>query len=147
MRVLVSGGAGYIGSHTVLSLIEAGHEVLVVDAFSMSKPTVVNRLEELSGTHVPVHALDLTDAEKTDHLFATEQVDAVVHFAGFKAVGESVDKPLDYDPTNLQTTFSLVGAMRRHGVPPPLFSSSATVYGDAPAPYKKDHEPLVAASP
>jgi len=147
MRVLVSGGAGYIGSHTVLSLIEAGHEVLVVDDFSMSKPSVVDRLEDLSGTHVPVHALDLTDAEKTDHLFATEPIDAVVHFAGFKAVGESVEKPLEYYTNNLQTTFSLVGAMRRHGVRRLVFSSSATVYGDAPVPYQEDHEPLVAESP
>ncbi|NYD42733.1 UDP-glucose 4-epimerase GalE [Nocardioides panaciterrulae] len=147
MRVLVSGGAGYIGSHTVLPLLEAGHEVLVVDDFSMSKPTVVNRVEELSGVHVPVHALDLTDTEKTDHLFATERIDAVVHFAGFKAVGESVEKPLDYYTNNLDTTFSLLRAMRRHGVRRLVFSSSATVYGDAPVPYREDHEPLVAANP
>ncbi len=147
MRVLASGGAGYIGSHTVLSLIEAGHEVLVVDDFSTSKPTVVNRVEELSGEHVPVHAVDLTDTEKTDHLFATERIDAVVHFAGFKAVGESVEKPLDYYTNNLDTTFSLLRAMRRHGVRRLVFSSSATVYGDAPVPYREEHEPLVAANP
>jgi UDP-glucose 4-epimerase len=148
MRVLVSGGAGYIGSHTVLSLIEAGHDVVVVDDFSNSKPTVVGRMEALTGAHIPVHAFDLTDADKTEHLFATEEIDAVIHFAGLKAVGESVEKPLEYYANNLGSTFSLVRAMRRHGVRRLVFSSSATVYGDhAPVPYHEDYEPLSAASP
>ncbi|GAA2156567.1 UDP-glucose 4-epimerase GalE [Nocardioides koreensis] len=148
MRVLVSGGTGYIGSHTVLKLIESGHEVLVVDDFSNSKPSVVGRLEELSGTHVPVHGFDLTDTEKTDQLFGSEQIDAVIHFAGLKAVGESVAKPLEYYANNIGATFSLVNAMRRHGVHRLVFSSSATVYGDhAPVPYREDYEPLSAASP
>lgn len=148
MRVLVSGGAGYIGSHTVLSLIEAGHDVIVVDDFSNSKPTVIARLEALSGHHIPVHAFDLTDADKTEHLFATEEIDAVVHFAGLKAVGESVEKPLEYYSNNLGSTFSLARAMRRHGVRRLVFSSSATVYGDdAPVPYREEYEPLVAANP
>jgi len=148
MRVLVSGGAGYIGSHAVLSLIESGHEVLVVDDFSNSKPSVVGRLEQLSGTHIPVHGFDLTDTEKTDHLFGSEQIDAVIHFAGLKAVGESVEKPLEYYANNIGATFSLVNAMGRHGVQRLVFSSSATVYGDhAPVPYREDYEPLSAASP
>ena len=148
MRVLVSGGAGYIGSHTVLSLIESGHEVLVVDDFSNSKASVVGRLEELSGTHIPVHGFDLTDAEKTEHLFAHEQIDAVIHFAGLKAVGESVEKPLEYYANNIDATFSLVKAMRRHGVRRLVFSSSATVYGEhAPVPYREDYEPLAANNP
>ncbi len=129
MRVLVSGGAGYIGSHTVLALIEAGHDILVVDDFSNAKPTVVGRLEALSGRHIPVHAFDLTDVDKTSHLFDTETIDAVIHFAGFKAVGESVAKPLSYYENNLGSTFSLVRAMQRHGVHKLVFSSSATVYG------------------
>ncbi|WP_341230101.1 UDP-glucose 4-epimerase GalE [Nocardioides salarius] len=129
MRVLVSGGAGYIGSHTVLALIEAGHDILVVDDFSNAKPTVVARLEALSGRHIPVHAFDLTDVDKTSHLFDTETIDAVIHFAGFKAVGESVAKPLSYYENNLGSTFSLVRAMQRHGVRKLVFSSSATVYG------------------
>jgi UDP-glucose 4-epimerase len=129
MRVLVSGGAGYIGSHTVLALIEAGHDILVVDDFSNAKPTVVGRLEALSGRHIPVHAFDLTDADKTSHLFDTESIDAVIHFAGYKAVGESVAKPLSYYENNLGSTFSLVRAMQRHGVHKLVFSSSATVYG------------------
>lgn len=148
MRVLVSGGAGYIGSHTVLSLLDHGHEVVVVDDFSNSKPTVIGRLEELSGKHVPVHAFDLTDADKTAHLFASVQIDAVIHFAGLKAVGESVAKPLEYYATNLDSTFSLLKAMRQHGVRKLVFSSSATVYGDnAPVPYREDYEPLSASSP
>ncbi|MGH3359393.1 MAG: UDP-glucose 4-epimerase GalE [Nocardioidaceae bacterium] len=148
MRVLVSGGAGYIGSHTVLSLIEAGHDVIVVDDFSNSKPAVIGRLESLSGHHIPLHSFDLADADKTEHLFSTEAIDAVIHFAGFKAVGESVGKPLEYYANNLGSTFSLVRAMRRHRVKKLVFSSSATVYGDgAPVPYDEGYGPLSAASP
>jgi UDP-glucose 4-epimerase len=148
MRVLVSGGAGYIGSHTVLHLLAAGHDVLVADDFANSKPTVVGRIESLSGRRIPVHVLNLTDVDKTEHLFATEQIDAVVHFAGHKAVGESVERPLDYYTNNLVTTLSLLRAMAAHDVRRLVFSSSATVYGDnAPVPYREDHEPLAAASP
>jgi UDP-glucose 4-epimerase len=148
MRVLVSGGAGYIGSHTVLALIESGHDVVVVDDFANSKPSVVGRLESLSGTRIPVQALNLTDVDKTEHLFASERFDAVVHFAGHKAVGESVAKPLEYYTNNLDSTFSLLRAMRNHAVHRLVFSSSATVYGDhAPVPYREDYEPLSAANP
>ncbi|MEN8704588.1 MAG: UDP-glucose 4-epimerase GalE [Nocardioides marinisabuli] len=146
MRVLVSGGAGYIGSHTVLALVEAGHDILVVDDFSNAKPTVVGRLEALSGRHIPVHAFDLTDADKTAHLFATEEIDAVIHFAGYKAVGESVAKPLDYYENNLGSTFSLVRAMQRHGVHKLVFSSSATVYGTDQAGATEDR-PTFATNP
>ncbi|MEO6144076.1 MAG: UDP-glucose 4-epimerase GalE [Dermatophilaceae bacterium] len=142
MRVLVSGGAGYIGSHTVIQLIAAGHEVLIVDNFSNAKPAVINRIETITGDHLPVHAFDLRDAEKTEHLFAHEQIDAVIHFAGFKAVGESVKKPLEYYENNLGSTFSLVRAMQRHFVTKLVFSSSATVYGaNAPVPNTEDLPP------
>lgn len=147
MRVLVSGGAGYIGSHTVLALIDAGHDVVVVDSFANSKPSVIGRLEALAGVPIPVHAVDLTDVDKTERLFAEEGLDAVVHFAGLKAVGESVARPLDYYTNNLGSTFSVLRAMARHDVRRLVFSSSATVYGDAPVPYREDHEPLTAASP
>ncbi|CAN5160823.1 UDP-glucose 4-epimerase GalE [soil metagenome] len=148
MKVLVSGGAGYIGSHTVLALINAGHDVIVVDNFSNAKPTVVARLESLSGRHIEVFGFDLCDRDKTEHLFATETFDAVIHFAGLKAVGESFAKPLDYYTNNLDSTFSLIRAMGRHQVPRLVFSSSATVYGDqAPVPYVEDYEPLVATNP
>lgn len=148
MRVLVSGGAGYIGSHTVLRLIAAGHDVVVVDNFGNAKPAVMARLDALSGTHVETHAFDLTDKDKTEALFAAERIDAVVHFAGLKAVGESVQIPLEYYENNLESTFSLLRAMRRHGCHTLVFSSSATVYGDhAPVPYREDYEPLAASSP
>ncbi|MFI9486265.1 UDP-glucose 4-epimerase GalE [Promicromonospora sp. NPDC052451] len=148
MRVLVSGGAGYIGSHTVLALIAAGHDVVVVDDFSNSKPTVQGRLEALAGRAVPFHAFDLTDVDKTERLFAHEQIDAVVHFAGYKAVGESVTKPLEYYRNNLDSTFALAAAMAKHGVTKLVFSSSATVYGEkAPVPYQEDYEHLSSSSP
>ncbi len=146
MRVLVSGGAGYIGSHTVVALVAAGHDVVVVDDFSNAKPTVVGRLESLTGRHVPVHAFDLTDVDKTAHLFEVEQIDAVIHFAGFKAVGESVQKPLDYYENNLGSTFSLVRAMQKHDVHKLVFSSSATVYGTDQAGATEDR-PTFATNP
>ncbi|NDZ97660.1 UDP-glucose 4-epimerase GalE [Streptomyces sp. SID6673] len=147
MRVLVSGGAGYIGSHTVIRLVEAGHDVVVVDDFSNAKPTVVGRLEALTGTSVPVHSFDLTDVDKTEHLFANEAIDAVIHFAGFKAVGESVAKPLDYYQNNLDSTFSLLRAMRRHDVRTLVFSSSATVYGAEPRLPMTEDLPTSATNP
>ena len=146
MRVLVSGGAGYIGSHTVVQLVAAGHDVLIVDNFGNSKPTVVNRLEALTDTHLPVHSFDLRDHDKTEHLFANEQIDAVIHFAGLKAVGESVEMPLEYYENNLVSTFSLVRAMRLHHVKKLVFSSSATVYGHNTPPLVEDM-PTAATNP
>src|SRR3954470_19318340 len=107
MRVLVSGGAGYIGSHTVVRLVASGHEVLIVDNFGNSKPTVVNRLEALTARHLDVHSFDLRDHDKTGRLCAEEKMDAVIPFAGLKAVGEGVEKPLEYYENNLVSTFSL----------------------------------------
>ena len=148
MRVLVSGGAGYIGSHTVLALVAAGHDVIVVDDFSNSKPSVQGRLEALAGREIPFHAFDLTDADKTERLFAHEHIDAVIHFAGFKAVGESVARPLDYYRNNLESTFALAASMAKYGVTKLVFSSSATVYGEkAPVPYTEDYEYLSSSSP
>jgi UDP-glucose 4-epimerase len=147
MRILVTGGAGYIGSHTTLQLIAAGHEAVVVDDFSRSKRSVVPRLETLAGRPIEVHVLDLTDVGGTDELLASGSYDAVVHFAGLKAVGESVEQPLMYYRNNLGSTFSLLAAMGRHGVHKVVFSSSATVYGEsAPVPMKEDF-PTSATSP
>ncbi|WP_404384457.1 UDP-glucose 4-epimerase GalE [Knoellia locipacati] len=147
MHVLVSGGAGYIGSHTVVQLVAAGHAVTVVDSFANAKPSVIARLNILTGEPIDVRSFDLTDRDKTEHLFAHEHFDAVIHFAGFKAVGESVEKPLEYYENNLESTFSLVRAMRRHGVRRLVFSSSATVYGaDAEVPMKED-APTSATNP
>ena len=129
MKILVSGGAGYIGSHTVIQLVAAGHDVVIVDNFSNSRPTVLARMESLTGTRLAAHSFDLCDYDKTEHLFAAEDFDAVIHFAGYKAVGESVEKPLDYYENNLVSTFSLVRAMQKYDVDKLVFSSSATVYG------------------
>jgi UDP-glucose 4-epimerase len=146
MLVLVSGGAGYIGSHTVVRLLEAGHDVVIVDNFSNAHPAVVGRLESIVGRHLPVHAFDLRDYDKTAALFAQESFDAVIHFAGLKAVGESVQKPLEYYENNLGSTFSLVRAMQRHGVDKLVFSSSATVYGTDQAGATEDR-PTFATNP
>ncbi len=147
MRILVTGGAGYIGSHTTLQLIAAGHQAVIVDDFSRSKRSVIDRLETLAGRPVEWHALDLTDHDGTDALMASGSYDAVVHFAGLKAVGESVEKPLAYYGNNLGSTFSLLAAMSRHGVHKVVFSSSATVYGaNAPVPMKEDF-PTSATNP
>ncbi|MFC7486526.1 UDP-glucose 4-epimerase GalE [Knoellia sp. CPCC 206453] len=147
MRVLVSGGAGYIGSHTVVQLVAAGHDVTVVDSFANAKPSVVGRVEALTGLPLDVRSFDLTDHDKTEHLFADEQIDAVIHFAGFKAVGESVTKPLEYYENNLVSTFSLVRAMRRHNVRKLVFSSSATVYGAEAEVPMREEAPTSATNP
>ncbi len=147
MRVLVSGGAGYIGSHTVVQLVAAGHDVTVVDSFANAKPSVVGRLEALTGESLDVRSFDLTDRDKTEATFVETQIDAVIHFAGFKAVGESVAEPLSYYENNLDTTLSLLRAMSRHGVRKLVFSSSATVYGaDATVPMRED-APTSATNP
>ncbi|WP_114201829.1 UDP-glucose 4-epimerase GalE [Janibacter anophelis] len=148
MRVLVTGGAGYIGSHTVVQLVAAGHEPVVVDSHVNSRPSVLPRLEELTGTRIESHGFDLRDADATSALLGEGGFDAVIHFAGLKAVGESGRSPLEYYDNNLGTTFALLRAMGRHGVGTLVFSSSATVYGEqAPVPYREGHEPLVSSSP
>ena len=147
MRVLVTGGAGFIGSHTVVQLVAAGHDVVVVDNFSNAKPTVVPRLEGLIGGPLEVHAFDLTDRDKTESLFAERDFDAVIHFAGLKAVGESVEVPLEYYQNNLDSTFALVRAMRNHGCFKLVFSSSATVYGESADPPFTEGLPTSATNP
>ena len=139
MRVLVTGGAGFIGSHTVVQLLGAGHQVVIVDNFANAKPSVIKRLEQITGEQLLVQAFDLRDVDRTEQLFAQEQIDAVIHFAGHKAVGESTLKPLEYYENNLGSTFSLVRAMARHDVGKLVFSSSATVYGaNAAVPMTED---------
>lgn len=146
MKVLVSGGAGYIGSHTVVKLVEAGHDVVIVDDFSNAVPAVLGRLEALTGQAIECHSFDLGDHDKTEHLFATDDFDAVIHFAGYKAVGESVAKPLDYYENNLGSTFSLLRAMEKYDVDKLVFSSSATVYGTDQAGATEDR-PTFATNP
>ena len=130
MRILVTGGAGYIGSHTVLELLDAGYDVLIADNFVNSKPAGLKRLQTLASRTFDFEEVDLTDAAATDALFARYAIDAVIHFAGLKAVGESVQKPLEYYRNNLSSTLNLLLSMKRHGVERFVFSSSATVYGD-----------------
>jgi UDP-glucose 4-epimerase len=130
MRILVTGGAGYIGSHTVLELLDAGYDVLIADNFVNSKPAALARLRTLTSKAFDFEEVDLTNAEATDALFQKYSIDAVIHFAGLKAVGESVQLPLEYYRNNLSSTFNLLISMKRHGVEKFVFSSSATVYGD-----------------
>jgi UDP-glucose 4-epimerase len=129
-RILVTGGAGYIGSHTVLALLEAGHEVLIVDNLSNSSAKVLPRLEQLSGQVIPFVQADVRDGAALDRIFAEHRIDGVIHFAGLKAVGESVAQPLRYFDNNIGSTLALLQAMDRAGVRRIVFSSSATVYGD-----------------
>lgn len=130
MRILVTGGAGYIGSHTVLELLDAGYDVLIADNFVNSKPAALARLRKLASKSFDFVEVDLTDAAKTDALFTRYSIDAVIHFAGLKAVGESVQMPLEYYRNNLTSTLNLLLSMKKHGVERFVFSSSATVYGD-----------------
>lgn len=130
MRVLVTGGAGYIGSHTVVQLVAAGHEPVVVDSHVNSRASVLPRLEELTGTRIESHSFDLRDADTTSALLGEGGFGAVIHFAGLKAVGESSQIPLEYYDNNIGSTLSLLAAMQQHGVRALVFSSSATVYGE-----------------
>jgi UDP-glucose 4-epimerase len=147
MRVLVTGGAGYIGSHTVVQLAETGHEPVIVDNFSNANPAVLDRLATITGRQIPCHHVDVTDAAALEQVFAVEPVDAVIHFAGLKAVGESVEKPLAYYGVNLGGTITLTETMRRHGVDLMIFSSSATVYGPAGVPPLREDAPTAASNP
>ena len=129
MKVLLSGGAGYIGSHTAIELRSAGHDVVIVDNFSNSKPEVLRRLEKITGAPFAFHCSDVCDKAAMDKIFAGEKPEAIIHFAGYKAVGESVEKPLEYYRNNLDSTLTLLELMRKYGVHNIVFSSSATVYG------------------
>jgi UDP-glucose 4-epimerase len=130
--ILVTGGLGYIGSHTTVALAEAGYRLAIVDNLSNAKASVLDRLKELCpGVSIDFHRADLRDRPALNKIFAGERVDAVVHFAGLKAVGESVEKPLLYYDNNVGGTVALLEAMAQHGVKTMVFSSSATVYGEA----------------
>lgn len=129
MKILVTGGAGFIGSHTVVELLTRGYDVTIVDNFINSKPESLKRIAELAGRVPDFCEVDLTDAEKVDAIFASDRFDAVIHFAGLKAVGESVAQPLRYYDNNLVSTLVLLKAMKKYGVKNLVFSSSATVYG------------------
>ena len=140
MSILVSGGAGYIGSHTCVELIKAGYEVVVADNLINSCEEAICRVERIVGKPVPFEKMDLCDPVQVEELFSRHpEIEAVIHFAGLKAVGESVAKPLEYYSNNLINTLVLLNAMRKHGVKDFVFSSSATVYGNpASVPIRED---------
>jgi UDP-glucose 4-epimerase len=129
-KILVTGGAGYIGSHTCVELLNAGYEVVVVDNLVNSCEESLNRVRELTGKNLTFYKVNLLDREALEAVFEKEKIDAVIHFAGLKAVGESVVKPLEYYHNNITGTLILCDVMRSHGVKSIVFSSSATVYGD-----------------
>ena len=130
MAILVTGGAGYIGSHTCVELLNAGYEVVVVDNLYNSSEEALKRVEKITGKSVTFYQADILDRPAMDAIFDKEAIDSVIHFAGLKAVGESVAKPLEYYHNNITGTLVLCDAMRSHGVKNIIFSSSATVYGD-----------------
>ena len=130
MAILVTGGTGFIGSHTVVELLQAGYEVVIADNLYNSKAMVVDRIETITGKRPAFYELDVCDKEALDALFEKEKIDAVIHFAGYKAVGESTRKPIEYYENNLGSTLTLCKSMREHGCFKIVFSSSATVYGD-----------------
>ena len=140
MSILVSGGAGYIGSHTCVELIEAGYDIVVADNLCNSSEEAVRRVEKIVGKKIPFVKAELCNPDEVEALFTQyPDIDAVIHFAGLKAVGESVAKPLEYYTNNLVNSLVLLNAMRRHGVKHFVFSSSATVYGDpATVPIRED---------
>ena len=130
MKILVTGGAGYIGSHTCVNLLENNYEVVIVDNLYNSNEKVVDRITQITGKKPAFYNVDLLDKEALDGVFEKEKIDAVIHFAGLKAVGESVEKPIEYYHNNITGTLHLVDCMRNHDVKNIIFSSSATVYGD-----------------
>lgn len=138
MNILVTGGAGYIGSHTVVELLTQGHEVTVVDDLSNSSPEVIKRIEKITEKSVNFIQSAIEDKPTLDSLFASHAFDAVIHFAGLKAVGESTQDPLRYYTVNLDSSLTLLRVMDKYDVRKLIFSSSATVYGSAPVPYRED---------
>ncbi len=139
MAVLVTGGAGYIGSHTCIELIQKGYDVIILDNFYNSKPEALNRIRKISGGDFKFCECDIRDRAGLDKIFAENNIDAVIHFAGLKAVGESCRKPLEYYENNVGGTVTLCEAMRDAGVKKIVFSSSATVYGsNNPSPLRED---------
>ena len=138
-NILLAGGAGYIGSHTALELLNSGYSGIVADNYSNSCPEAIKRVEKITGKSVKTYELDITNSGKLDKVFQDNKIDAVIHFAGLKAVGESVTEPVKYYRNNIDTTLTLLETMKKHDVKNIIFSSSATVYGaENSVPYKED---------
>lgn len=147
MAVLVTGGTGYIGSHTCVALVEAGEDIVVLDNFSNSKPDVLEKIKTLTGKDVNFYEVDLLDRAGIERVFSENKIDTVIHFAGLKAVGESVQKPLEYYHNNITGTLILCDVMRKHGCKKIVFSSSATVYGSPKSVPIKEDFPLSTTNP
>ena len=147
MRILVAGGAGYIGSHTCLVLLEAGHEVVVADNLCNSKEESLRRVQELTGKSITFYQVDVTDEAAVETIFSEQKIDGVIHFAGLKAVGESVEQPVRYYFNNVVSTLTLCNVMKRHGVNKFVFSSSATVYGENAIPFVETMDLLPTTNP
>ena len=146
-KILVTGGAGYIGSHTVLELLDAGYEVVVLDNLSNSSIESLNRVEKITSKNIKFYNVDLLDMDSTDKIFSENKIDAVIHFAALKAVGESVAMPLKYYENNLVGTINLIKIMQKYKVKNFVFSSSATVYGDPDKVPISENAPLTATNP
>lgn len=148
MTVLVTGGAGYIGSHTVVELLSAGHETIIVDDLSNAKGDVIDRIETITGKRPEFYQFNAADKERLRDVFANQKIDAAIHFAAFKAVGESVRKPLQYYRNNIDSALTLLEVMEEFGCKKLVFSSSATVYGpNNPHPYKEEMPAIQSSSP
>ncbi len=130
MSILVTGGTGFIGSHTVVELLKAGYETVIADNLFNSKEMVVDRIEKIAGRRPKFYKTDILDEKALEEIFEKEDIEAAIHFAGYKAVGESVQKPIEYYHNNIESTLTLCRVMRKHGVKKIVFSSSATVYGE-----------------
>lgn len=129
MNILLTGGAGYIGTHTAIELVQHGHSVIVVDNLTNSSPKAIKRVEAIVKKSIPFYKADVRDKETLERVFSDNAIDGVIHFAGLKSVGESVEKPLEYYANNIDSTLVLLEVMNRHGINKLVFSSSATVYG------------------
>jgi len=148
MRVLLTGGAGYIGSHIAVELLDSGYEVIIVDNYSNSHPGTIENIRKITGKELISYEVDVADAAGVGRIFRENTPDAVIHLAGYKAVGESVSEPLKYYKNNLYCTITLLEAMEKHGVKQLIFSSSATVYGEQDRlPYTEDMRHGVSTNP
>jgi len=147
MAILVTGGAGYIGSHTCVELLDSGYEIVVLDNFLNSKPESLKRIKEITGKDFKFYEADLLDEQKIDEIFEENDIEAVIHFAGLKAVGESVEKPMWYYHNNITGTLILCEVMKKHGVKKIVFSSSATVYGNPKSVPIREDFPLSTTNP
>ena len=148
MKVLVTGGAGYIGSHTAVELIQAGYEAIIVDDLSNAKEDVIDRIETITGVRPVFYKMDCKNKDDMRKIFSENKIDSIIHFAAYKAVGESVQKPLDYYRNNIDSTLTLLEVMEEFGCKKFVFSSSATVYGpNNPYPYKEEMKAIESSSP